>query len=500
MIELRDYQIDAIERCRREVGRGRRRIILVAPTGSGKTVIASAIVAGAAEKGKRGLFLAHRRELVTQASRKLFDAGIDAGIVLPGFTPRPEQLIQVASIQSLTARAIRSATMDLPDADLIVVDEAHHARAETYRAILKQYPDAVVLGLSATPARADGRGLGATFDCIVECPSVGALTGAGHLVRARVFAPPAPDLSGVKIRAGDYVEAQLAERMDKPTLIGDVVTHWLRHAERRRTVVFATSISHSVHIRDEFAGAGVAAEHLDGSTPIDERDDILARLTSGAIDVVTNCAVLTEGWDCPAVGCVVLARPTKSLGLYRQMCGRILRPYPGKADAIILDHAGSTWAHGFIDDDIAWSLRDDRRAENKAHASRGAHKAGALVSCPECDAARFQGQPCPACGWRPRPGAEPIEVIDGDLAQIERKGIKHKIWSVAERRRFHSQLVYIAKERGYQDGWHKHKYFEKFGQWPRGYVEPVPPDPEVRSWVTSRQIAYAKAMQKASAA
>ena len=391
MIELRDYQLDAIERCRREVARGRKRVILLAATGAEKPSSPRKSSAALSEKGKHVLFLAHRRELVTQAARKLFDAGIDAGIVLPGFTPRPEQLVQVASIQSLTARAIRTATMDMPPADLIVVDECHHATAATYRAILAAYPGAVVLGLSATPARADGRGLGTAFDCIVECPSVADLTRMQFLVPTRVFAPAPPDLEGVKVARGDYVEAQLAERMDKPALIGDVVTHWLRHAERRRTVVFATSISHSVHIRDEFARAGIAAEHLDGSTPIDERDDILARLTSGAIDVVTNCAVLTEGWDCPAVGCVVLARPTKSLGLYRQMCGRILRPHPGKADAIILDHAGSTWAHGFIDDDIAWSLRDDRRAENKAHASRGAHKAGALVSCPECERSAFPG-------------------------------------------------------------------------------------------------------------
>jgi superfamily II DNA or RNA helicase len=322
---------------------------------------------------------------------------------------------------------------------------------------------------------------------------------AAYVAPTRVFAPAPPDLEGVKVARGDYVEAQLAERMDKPTLVGDVVTHWLRHAERRRTVVFATSVSHSVHIRDEFARAGIAAEHLDGSTPIDERDDILARLSSGVIDLVTNCGVLCEGWDAPSVGCVVLARPTKSLGLYRQMCGRISRPHPGKTDAVVLDHAGSTWAHGFIDDDIAWSLRDDRRAENKAHAARGAQKAGALVSCPECSAARFQGQPCPACGWRPRAGAEPIEVIDGDLAQIERKGIKKKVWSLAERRRFHSQLVYIADERGYQNGWHQHKYFERFGQWPRGFIEPIPPDPETRSWVKSRQIAYSKAREKAGA-
>jgi superfamily II DNA or RNA helicase len=500
VIELRPYQLDAIERCRREVARGRRRLILVAPTGSGKTVIASAIVAGAAEKSRRALFLAHRRELVQQAADKLGHGGVDAGMVLPGYPSRPEQFVQVASVQSLTARPIRSNLIDLPNADLIVVDEAHHATAATYRAILEAYPDAVILGLSATPARADGRGLGNVFDCIVECPSVAELTRAGFLVPAKVFAPPPPDLEGVAVRRGDYAEAELAERMDKPTLVGDIVQHWHRHAEGRRTVVFATSVAHAVHIRDEFARAGVVAAHLDGSTPLDERDDILARLAAGTVDVVTNCAVLNEGWDCPAVGCVVLARPTKSLGLYRQMAGRVLRPYSGKQNAIVLDHAGSTFVHGFVDDDIAWSLREDHRAENKAHAARGTYAAPKLVDCPECSAVRQQGKPCAACGWRPRPGAESIEVIDGDLVPVDRKSVKNKVWSPDERRRFHSQLVFIAAERGYQDGWCKHKYFEKFGQWPRGYAEPIPPDPETRSWVKSRQIAYAKAREKAAAA
>jgi superfamily II DNA or RNA helicase len=182
------------------------------------------------------------------------------------------------------------------------------------------------------------------------------------------------------------------------------------------------------------------------------------------------------------------------------MAGRVLRPHPGKTDAIILDHAGSTFMHGFVDDDIAWTLRDDRRAENKAHKARKARQAASLVDCRECGAARFQGQPCPACGWRPRRGAKIVDVIDGELAQVERKGIKKKIWSAEDRRRFHAQLVYIAAERGYKDGWHRHKYFEKFGEWPRSHVLPMPPDPETRSWVKSRQIAYAKGLAKAGAA
>jgi superfamily II DNA or RNA helicase len=477
--------------------------MLVAPTGAGKTVIAAAIVQGAVKKGKRCLFLVHRRELAVQASRKLYDAGIDAGMVVPGFPPRPQQSVQIASIQSLTARALRSATMDLPAADLVVIDEAHHATAATYGTILTAYPDAVILGLSATPARSDGRGLGRVFDCIVECPTVAELTAMGFLVPTRIFGPPdPPDLKGIKVARGDYVERELAERMDKPTLIGDIVMHYLRHGERRPAVAFAVNVAHSVHLADSFNAAGISAAHLDGTTPVDERDDILARLASGSLDVVTNCAVLTEGWDCPAASCAILARPTKSLGLYRQMAGRVLRTHPGKTDAIIIDHAGLTFAHGYINDEITWTLRDDHRVQNKSHASRMSQKGVTLAQCPECSGIRFRGQPCPSCGWRPRRGAEIIEVVDADLALIDGNNIKKQNWNDIAKSYFHAQLLYIARQKSYKPKWAYYKYLEKFGHPPRLNVapEPEPPTPETLAWIKSRQIAYAKMKQKAATA
>ena len=170
--------------------------------------------------------------------------------------------------------------------------------------------------------------------------------------------------------AGDYVEGQLADRMDRPKLIGDIVTHWHKFGERRKTVAFAVNVAHSVHLRDEFIKSGVRAEHIDGSTPKPERDASLARLASGEIELVTNCMVLTEGWDMPEVGCCILARPTRKMGLYRQMIGRVLRPAPGKIDAIVLDHSGAVFRHGFVEDPVEWTLDPDRHAESPAHAKR----------------------------------------------------------------------------------------------------------------------------------
>ena len=204
----------------------------------------------------------------------------------------------------------------MPQADLVIVDEAHHAPADTYRRVLAKYPDAIVIGLSATPCRKDGRGLGNLFEVLIECPQIAELIDGKYLVPTIIYAPTTPDLRGVRTQAGDYVESQLAERMDKAELIGDIVTHWHRHAERRRTVVFATNVAHSIHLRDEFVKSGVKAEHLDGSTPTEDRDAILRRLANGDTEVICNCAILCEGWDSPEVSCLVLGRPTKSLGCF----------------------------------------------------------------------------------------------------------------------------------------------------------------------------------------
>ena len=221
-MNLRPYQETVIADFNREVAAGRRRIILVAPTGSGKTVVASATIK-AATKSRRGvLVLAHRREIVGQTSQKLQAHGIPHGIIQAGVSERPLEPVQVASVQTLHARAVRSDRMQLPPADLLIIDEAHHCPAASYRAIIDAYPDATLLGLTATPCRGDGRGLGGIFETIIECPQVADLITQGYLVKTRVYAPAIPNLKGVRTVAGDYNEGQLADRMDRPKLVGDI--------------------------------------------------------------------------------------------------------------------------------------------------------------------------------------------------------------------------------------------------------------------------------------
>jgi superfamily II DNA or RNA helicase len=500
--DLRDYQRAAIERAQQALSSGKRRIVIVAPTGAGKTVLAAAMAVDAAAAAKRVVFLAHRRELVAQASRKLHAAGLDHGIVAAGFPARPGEPVQVASISTLHARAVRCSSIELPAADVVFVDEAHHATARTWRRLIEAYPNASIVGLTATPCRGDGGGLGAIFDALVECPSIARLTADGYLVPTRVYAPSPPDLAGIGLTAGDYNEKQLAERMDRPRLVGDVVEHWLRLAGGRKTVVFAVSVGHAVHVRDEFGRAGVAAAHVDGTTPLGERDAILARLAAGTADVVVNCGVLTEGFDLPEIGCIVLARPTRSFGLYRQIVGRGLRPAPGKDHCLVLDHAGCTLEHGFIDEPVEWTLAPDRRALRPAQTQRASQRMTKLVECPECSAARWQGRPCAACGWRPQPKPCGVETTAGELGQLSRDGVvRQAVATSADKQSFYCQLLWIARERGYKPGWAAHKYREKFDVWPRLKDDrPEPPAPEVLAWVRSRQVAYAKAMEKARAA
>ena len=240
-------------------------------------------------------------------------------VILAGQPMDMMRRVQVATVQTFSSRFIRG-NRDLPPVDVIFIDECHHAPADTYRQIIDAYPDAKIIGMTATPCRKDGRGLGSIFDTLIECPQIEELIQLGFLVPTKVYAPYAPDLKGVKIRNGDFAEEQLAQLMDHGVLIGDIVTHWHRlNPDRRRTVVFATNVAHSIHIKEEFVRSDVKAEHIDGKTPKDERDAILARLANGDLELVSNCMVLTEGWDMPSVQVCILARPTKSLGLFRQM-------------------------------------------------------------------------------------------------------------------------------------------------------------------------------------
>jgi DNA repair protein RadD len=205
--------------------------------------------------------------------------------------------------------------------------------------------------------------------------------------------------------------------------------------------------------------------------------------------------VLTEGFDLPAIACISLARPTKQLGLFRQMAGRGLRPAPGKNNLVLIDHAGAVYQHGLLEDPIQWTLHTDQRAKNREHESRSRSQTSRLVECSQCGALRTGGEPCPQCGFMPKRGADAVIFRDGDLARVDRSGKPVASVDPIEQARWHAMLTQIAAERGYAPGWIGHKFKEKFGRWPAARITPRAPTPEVLSWVRSRQIAFAKSRQ-----
>ncbi len=466
-IQLRPYQRSAVDQVGQRVLGGTRRLILVSPTGSGKTTVAGAIIASAVADNGRVLFLAHRRELINQAYRRLVELGIDEGNVgvLMANDPRrrPAAAVQVASIDTLRHRP-------KPHANIVFVDECHRSLAPSYREIAAHYSNAIHLGLTATPYRADGKGLGDAYDDLVMVATPRQLIAEGYLVEPRVFTVPAsalPDLSSVRVKGGDYDEAALASAVDRQARVGNIGGHWLRHAQGTRTVVFAVSVAHSKHIVERFQQAGVRAEHLDGTTPTEQRDAILARLDSGETLVVSNCGVLCEGWDQPSVKCAILARPTKSTGLYLQQAGRILRPWQD-LPAILLDHGGCAMEHGLPHDDRVFSLDTPNKRR------RDAQTAAPLKTCPECFAVLpMATRSCPECGAQLFDSGMPEEAA-GNLIEVTPQVI-------ADARRVEwDRLCATVATRGYQPGWAYHRYRERFGappppSFPKPKAEPAPP-------------------------
>lgn len=486
-MNLRPYQSAAVQRIRQSIMAGNRRILCVAPTGSGKTIIGSHILNATSANYKHGIFVAHRREIINQTSDKLERFGTPHGILMAGHRRSALSRVHVCSVQTFHSR-VTNGDHQAPPADVVIFDEAHRSIASTYRRLAEHYPDAIILGLTATPVRGDGRGLGSFYQDMIEVASVADLMQMGFLVRPTVYAPMLPDLSGVKIRRGDYAENDLQQAMDKTELVGNIVRDWKLYADGRPTVVFATGVKHSLHVMEQFREAGVSVAHIDGQTDKSERDEILARMQAGEIQVVTNCMVLTEGWDMPKVSCCILARPTKSYGMYLQMAGRILRPDPesGKTDAVIIDHAGAVYGHGFVEEAGDWSLDPDTGIKERRDQKLAEKKAP--ITCRQCFAVYEGRHSCPMCGWEPTKKAHELSMKEGRLYPVakEKKATKY------DKRKWFQMLNYYAEQKGYQPGWVAHKYREKFGVWPKGMHGSAQPDQEVSNWIKYINIRNAK--------
>lgn len=532
-LRLRPFQATANGRVRELFRAGVRKIVLVSPTGSGKTVMSADIIEGAVAKGNRVVFLAHRKELIDQASRTLDAIGVDHGVIKSGhYRKRPHLPVQVASVQTLAARrrcpvcgGVASAGVlgpvpvepcencsgtgkiakKMPEASVVVVDECHRSLSPTHlsliEAFLEQNSDALILGLTATPWRLDGRGLSDVYETLVLTIEVQELIEQGFLLPLRVFAPDKPDLQRVaKTRIGDYDLGELSLVMRQDKLVGNIVQKWLELGEQRQTVVFATSCEHSQDIVRRFVEAGVKAEHLDGQTPEPEREAILTRLATKQTRIVSNVDVLVEGYDLPDLGCVVLARPTESLTRYLQQVGRCMRPAEGQTYAVVIDHAGCVHTHGLPTDPRRWTL--DARRKKGNGASEG--EMSITVVCEQCGALRrAEAGFCPVCSgiqvavFRGLPTEEDGELVEYKAtypcASCQSANVKVASWNEVEvvvncrdcgaknyevdrfaasqasellKKKEWRRLEHVRLSRGFKDGWTAHQFKRLFGAFP----------------------------------
>jgi superfamily II DNA or RNA helicase len=494
-MKLRSYQEDALVKMRASIAKGNKRIVMYLATGGGKSRIAAEVINLAAEKGKRAAFLVNRKGLVHQFSKTLHKLGIRHDVAQGENTWITGQPVLVGTIQTVARRG-------LIDTDIIIIDEGHAAPgSKEYRDLIFQFKDKVVIAITATPfskgmakphSELDGQPL---FQDLVVVATIKSLIKQNYLVDCDIFSPSEPDLSGVKLQKNtfgemDYSEKELGKAVDKVDLIGDIVHHWLRLAGGKQTVVFATNISHSKHIVEQFQAAGVRAEHVDGYMDDRERDPIIKRFETGETVVLSNVAVLREGFDVPAASVMILARPTRSLIAWVQMVGRVLRPAEGKKKALVLDHSGSVLKLGYPTEDLPLKLDDGAvSAAKKAQKEKEEPKE---IKCPKCNYIK-KTFVCGHCGHAPEQKHGVVHA-DGELKAAPRKKML-----TADKARLFAELKYIAQSRGWSDGRLAHCFRDIAGTWPNAYkqAEPVHPRHETISMVQALAIRYAKGMQKA---
>lgn len=457
MIVLREDQLAVVDETR-EALRQYQSVLIRAPCRFGKTVVAALMAKSASDKRNRVIFACHRDAILRQIGATFDRFGIKHGFISAGRAGNPFAFAQVASADTL-----RNRLEMLKDCKLLVVDEGHLWHSRTRKLIIDAAKEAgaKVVILTATPIRLDGKPLSDIADHMVMGPTEAELIGRGSLAQYRVFAPVSADLSGVHSRMGDYVVSEVAEKLDKPSIVGDAPTTWKKYASGLRTVVYAINRAHGKHVLEAYLAAGVKAAYIDGDTPKAEQMRIAHALADGEIDVLVSVELLTTGFDLSSlvgrevtIQCVQLLRPTKALQLAIQMMMRCMTPWEGVS--VILDHVNmilnrdGTVNHGFPDDDRNWSLDGS-----------GAHKQEGVADfntwlCESCFASVKSSTPvCPYCSKEHTVKPRVIETTEGELLEIKRQQAvikEHKKRQVQQARDLDT-IASVALERGYSAGW-----------------------------------------------
>lgn len=446
---LRPYQNDGVAALRAAYRERCRAPLYSLPTGGGKTLVFSYITRNAVASGRRVLILVHRAELLKQASASLTQWDVPHGLIAPSFGLTGHH-VQVGSVQTVVRRLTRIAAPDL-----IIVDEAHHAVAGTWQKIINAFPAARLLGVTATPERLDGRGLGVHaggyFDRLVQGPTMPTLIAGGFLVPPRVFAASVPpDMTRARTVAGDFNRADSERAVMDSRIVGDAVDHYRRICSDVPAIAFCVSLAHAESVTARFNAAGFKAAQIDGKMNDRNRARVVSDLGTGGIRIMVSVDLVSEGFDVPVCGAALLLRPTQSKCLYLQQVGRALRPAPGKSSAFILDHAENTLRHGLPQDDREWSLDGRERRPSTA---------AAIKVCPACFAvARAGASVCPECGtpFVVERRAREVDQIGGQLIELTpemiaaRRVERARVIGAA---RTEAELREVARRYGYKPGW-----------------------------------------------
>jgi superfamily II DNA or RNA helicase len=407
-ITLRPRQTQAVADLRDAYGSGARAPILVAPTGFGKTATATEIVRLTISRGRSVWFLAHLKEILDDTAERLHVAGISHGSIRAGRSSDYGQLVQVVAVQTAVRR------QRLPRPDLIIVDECHLAVADSYRKVIAAAGDPLLLGLTGTPQRLDGRGLGEVFDRLVLTCTTAELIDEALLAPVRVFAPPGADLSKLHTRAGDFDQGEASAVLSRPAVVGDALSHWKKLCHGRRGVAFCTTVSHAQAVADQWRGAGYRAVAVHGGSDDAERREAVAGLRAGRLDLVACAQLWIAGVDVPEIDAVIWLRPTQSLTAWLQGNGRGLRCAPGKRDLLVMDHVGNCQRLGHPLQVHEWTL------EGRVKRSREA--ALSVRICPRCFACMPSAkQVCPDCGHQFVPERRELQTVEGELVEVQQR-------------------------------------------------------------------------------
>jgi DNA repair protein RadD len=444
---LRPYQTEAVANIRQAFSERHRSVLFVLPTGGGKTVLFSHITEQAAARGNRVCVLVHRQELLRQASASLHQMGVPHGLVAANLSMDLSHAVQVASVQTL-ARRVHKFPQEF--FQLLVVDEAHHSNAGTWAKVLDHFSAARVLGVTATPCRGDGRGLGEWYSSLVQGPSAAWLTDNGYLAQAKVYAPPIGfDARQVRTRMGDFDLNQASEQLSGNRAMGDALSHYRQHLDGQTAIAFCCSIAHAEAVARLFNDAGVAAASIDGTMDSATRERLLSELGAGRLKVLTSCALIGEGVDVPSVAGCILLRPTQSVSLHLQMIGRCLRP-SGEKVAVVLDHVGNTQRLGHHLDDREWSLDGVRKRQRDS--------APSVKICPKCFCAMAsQSRACPECGHEFQPERRELQHVEGQLVEVL-KGVPRQRFREQGAAQTMEDLIRLGQQRNMKNprGWARH--------------------------------------------